>query len=1162
MTSSRPEGRGRGAGPEAPSGVGELVRSVRLRLVRTGGLAVLSWWAALTCAVLVLAWFLAGPTGWEQGARAPLVLLTVLILGAGAGAIAFLRARTGVMGEDSVVRRLEESRGLPSGLLRGSLELTREGADSQGVRKRPPPSPSLVREAERAVLARAGAAELPVGPLELGLRRAARWGGGIFSAAAVLVLVLLVASPDRAFRAWSGLGGSIQLLAASPFPPLQVEPGSVDVPRGDGLDVRVTAGPRQQVHLHLHRAGDVPVTDTIQVSQGVAEGVIGEVRGPLEYWVSAPDGDRTERFSVTPLDPVFLSDLRVEVTFPPHTDLAPEEHRGEIPPLAVPEGSRLRIEGTASRDLASAALRTPGEEGGVELEVSQRSLRGEWVPETSGRYSWALTDDEGGGLAPEGLPGLDLTLVPDSVPEVELLYPARDTIVPLSRRQPLMVEARDDFGLERLEVVAYVEGREGDDDDVRTSGLELEGTRSATLRSVLDLTDWDLIRGDVVRYFARAVDNHPSAQESRTREFLLRVPGTAELGSEASRRLQEASERVEDLAGQARDLEEENRNLSRQTREVRESSGQATPGRGRPPQEGADEDGLDFGTRQDLQRSLDRHEGMVDEVDELRRELEALSQELRESGLADPDLQRDLRELQELMGDLASPELRERLGELGHALEDGDLEGVREALQELMEDQSRVREGLEESLDRFRRAAVEQELRATEEEVRDLAREERLLAQNFEEGVDPQEGARRQEALGERTEALEERFEALAERMEALGDEQAAEAARGSAEDASEVRSSMAEAGAAAEAGDLEAAAVGAGEAADGLEQLLEELQDFQEEFAEEFRQELQRALSRLAHDALGLARGQAALREDLPPGGTGDRDDLRAREAAVLQGVRNLAADLAFSTRMAPEVSRRMGPAIGEAMDAVEAAVEAMGPRRLAGPSPQEATARTHEALNRVAFEALQRAEEMAADGPSGAMESLLEELESLAQEQGQLQQEGQSLLPMDMTPEALMEALQELAQGQGDIAGGLDELAQRPGGERDDVLGDLDEFAQEARDLAQELEAGRLDAETLERQERLFQRLLDAGRTLERDEPGEDREGTTAEEVERPEVEALPPELLDGMRFRLPSAQELEALTPAQRRLVLQYFERLNRTPAGGGSPSGGDGPPGGGG
>jgi hypothetical protein len=105
--------------------------------------------------------------------------------------------------------------------------------------------------------------------------------------------------------------------------------------------------------------------------------------------------------------------------------------------------------------------------------------------------------------------------------------------------------------------------------------------------------------------------------------------------------------------------------------------------------------------------------------------------------------------------------------------------------------------------------------------------------------------------------------------------------------------------------------------------------------------------------------------------------------------------------------------------------------------------------------------------------------------------------------------------------------------------------ELADEAKDLARRLESGRFDRQVVERQERLFRRMLDAGRTLQGREEDEqkERQSTTATE----DSVRLPPALRarlerDGDRLRVPTWEELQEFSPAERRLVVDYFRRLS--------------------
>ena len=111
--------------------------------------------------------------------------------------------------------------------------------------------------------------------------------------------------------------------------------------------------------------------------------------------------------------------------------------------------------------------------------------------------------------------------------------------------------------------------------------------------------------------------------------------------------------------------------------------------------------------------------------------------------------------------------------------------------------------------------------------------------------------------------------------------------------------------------------------------------------------------------------------------------------------------------------------------------------------------------------------------------------------------------------------------------------------------------ELAQEAKELARSLEAGRLDRQTVERQERLFRRMLDAGRTLQGQEEDEkqERQSTVATDDSIRLPPALRRRISEGeSALRLPTWEELQALSPDDRRRVVEYFRRLAEQPRGG--------------
>jgi hypothetical protein len=139
-----------------------------------------------------------------------------------------------------------------------------------------------------------------------------------------------------------------------------------------------------------------------------------------------------------------------------------------------------------------------------------------------------------------------------------------------------------------------------------------------------------------------------------------------------------------------------------------------------------------------------------------------------------------------------------------------------------------------------------------------------------------------------------------------------------------------------------------------------------------------------------------------------------------------------------------------------------------------------------------------------------------------------------------ALSEQLRQLGARQRALA---EELKKLKGG---GSLPGAGELADEADDLAKRMEAGRIDRQIVARQERLFRRMLDAGRTLQGTEEDErmERQSMTATDDSVHLPPALRARLMgDDDRLHVPTWDELQQLSPEERRLVVDYFRRLSQ-------------------
>ena len=1105
--------------------LGEKVSEVRSRLGKMVAGAIGIWFTVGVSLVFVTAWILAESNLWSQGSRVPALLDMLVLIGFAGSWLGYYLIMRYVLADEPLAVVMERAAGLRSGVLRGSIELGRELPG--GV------SRLLANEAASRVLGTLGKFSSGglTGDLGKQIQFWTRRGLNTLMALTLLLVILGVANPSRSSRALGSLSSPLKTMRDPVLARIVVTPGSIEVLRGSDVQVTVQAPGRQSVTLGWQAAGDIARSELLDLLEDRATYVFQGVGATIDYQVHAEDGGESEPYRITPIDPLFISELMVGVTYPPHTGFAPDEYRGDPPPLRLPVGSSLIFEGQASRMLSEADLRDSLGVIVAELTTDSEGFGGIWRPRSSGLFDWSISDSQGN--PPEVQPEpIHLTLVPDSAPHITIPLPGQDTILSLNLQQPLIIEASDDYGLDRIELVAYRVTAFGERNEPVAQSIDLGGTRAALARPLLDLTTWGLLPGDTVRYFARAIDNSPAEQISTTREYVLFMPIASELQRAAEEQLEATAERLEELAAEAARQAEENRNLAREAAAQREiEEGSATDEQGRP----------DFEERQDLQRALEDQRQLSDQVDSLQAELAELERIMEEAGQSDPELARDLKELQELLEQLNDSDLQERMDELAQSLQEDDLQRANESLDQLSQQQEDFRERLEESLERFRRAAVEQDFRATTREAEELARQERALADAMREEDNPDLRPRQQAELRDRAEDLDSRMERLEERLLELDEREASAGVNQAQQSMQQAQVEMGEAQEKATQGRNQEAGQDADQAAAAMEQASKELQAALDDMAQQQSEAMQGALEQTADDALSLARRQSELGEEMRGASQEQVASMRGEEASLLQGVENIARNLQEESDGAFSGNPALAAQMGQAMESIENTIQAMGGRRGSMPSPYAQAEQTVGQLNRLALMAIASAEQMGqAQQQSG--ENAAEQLEQLAQEQGEVMNQTGQLMPMELGQQAMAQQMQELAAGQESIASDLGDLAEQPGSE-DETLGDLEQMAQEAEALAQAMAEGRLTPETVRRQERLFHRLLDAGRSLEREEFSEERESEEPGAFERGEIMPLTPDQLGALRYQLPDSDQLQRLSPAVRQLVIQYFERLNR-------------------
>lgn len=416
----------------------------------------------------------------------------------------------------------------------------------------------------------------------------------------------------------------------------------------------------------------------------------------------------------------------------------------------------------------------------------------------------------------------------------------------------------------------------------------------------------------------------------------------------------------------------------------------------------------------------------------------------------------------------------------------------------------------------------------------ELARLQREWNREVDRGLNP-DLARSEADLADRADSLGRQLQAMGDALDSLGP--VGEAMDQAAEQAGQASQHMQQAVSQASQGRQQGARQAGQSASQELDPLSDQLREQRDQLRQGWQQEVLDAMDRALVETAELAQREEAVSQRLNRGESGS--DLRGEQAAVRDGVDRVIQRVQSAAGKNALVSPQLGAALGFAKLRMDEALQ-----QLQRPVPNSRQAgdragQAVDALNAVAHALLRTRSEVAGAQSGSGLQEALEQMAQLAEQQGAINSETGQMQPMmSMGGDQLMQQLRAMADRQRGLANELDRL-----NAQGDVSG-TDELAEDAREIAGELDAGQLNRETVERQERLYHRLLDAGRSLRKDEEDERKErmSETADPnlVRPPPVDGMRPG--DGPRFRYPTWEELRSLSPEERRLILDYFRRLN--------------------
>jgi len=977
-------------------------------------------------------------------------------------------------------------------------------------------------------------AELKDVPLDKAIKRADRNKALRIVLIAVLITIgVTIAAPSSIINASVRLMHPGRIYHTPPPFTLSINPAGGWTYRGEPVSftIRAEGQPPSDVQFIHRYEGGQPQKDQVQLKDGLGDIDFDGFAAPIIYSARG-DGITTPDYHMEVVARPQIARLQYRLFPPRYTHLPVEIGPENVGDLEALPGSRLELTVRVTKPLSAAwfvfqrsgADSTTADSLPFDVTGQTGLVRNRLSRE--GSYQVRLRDE--GGHSDRDPVAHRIRLLVDEPPLVRIIFPETDVDLGEDMLLPLQIEADDDYGIARLDL----NFRRLDRDSTAAAvplNIDAPGSRTIQAGTMWDLGELELFPGDVIEYWVVAWDNDnirgPKRAESERR--LVRLPSIEEIIAGVEQSEQQGLEQAEQTLETARELRER---VSEIIEEMK-----------RNPEQ-------DWDRRRQMEQTLQKQGELERQVGELTERLDDLVQRLEKHDLTAAETLEKYRELQKLLAEVATPELREAMEKLRRAIEAQDPEQLRRALEQFDLNREQFLQSIERSLDILRQLQLERRMDELVKRSGELLHRQEDILDLIDSSM-TDEMATQQQALARSMEMLENSLLEVKELAEQSGERELAADLDSLADvlNAKDIPADMRQASQTLSEGRLDQARSIGEQSARDLAELSQGLTTAADQLKERRRADLARKLRRLAEELLYVSTSQEELAATSIHLGTqspryrslaGQQVDLQVALEAITSRLFEVAHETFFIT---PDLAASLGKAsaeLGRALDGFSG----RNPRSVA--TPQK---RALGEINRSARQLLNILEQLEGASSSSGFEEMMQQLAEMAgSQQGVNQQsmplpggEGEQMMPGDEGRFARLAAQQRALQEQ------AEQLAEDTRGMKE-LLGDLDEIAGSMGQVAEDLEDRNIDERTRRLQRQIVSRLLDATRSVREREYSRRRESRVGVKLTR----RSPPTLkldTDLQRLRRDLLRALqEGYTRDYRRLIRDYFQALESSAA----------------
>jgi hypothetical protein len=972
---------------------------------------------------------------------------------------------------------------------------------------------------------------------------------------------------------------------------LKVEPKNKKVLRGANEEIFISASGTapEKVRLYMKENQQEEFDEYTLSADSIGTFLykITSLKNSIEFYAEADwmnSKVQSDTGKITIMDRPFVKSFYGTVNYPRYTKLAQKQIDEKSADITALRGSRVSLSIVSNKELKSAEIIFESQKQAIDttdskktvkdslpvssidtvkyaMNVSGKKASGGFSISKSGTYYVKIKDNNN----QENNDPIKYAVVAlsDDYPTISLISPVVDVQVTEEALLPIRVAIADDYGFSGLKIYykliqsRYTEPMK----EFKIMNIPILSDESAIeLPYLWDLNKVKISPDDIYEYYIEVADNDIVAgpKTSRTQSLMVKLPSLDEVLNQVDQQQEKVEKDLREVLKKAEDVKRDIQELSQELMKK---------------QNPKDVTWKDKKKAEDIakqQQELDK------KLSEIQKQLENMTENLQQKNAISPETMEKYMELQRLMKEVNSPELKMMQENIQKAMNQVTPEQMQEAMKQVKFDEEKFRKSIERTMNILKRLKAEQKADAITKQAKELEEKQEQLEKQMD-NANPNDQKKRDE-LSKKQEALKEDFKKMAEDMKELEQllkdlkdmpkEELQEAKEAMQEQ--ETKEAMEDSKQQMDKGDFKNAKKSQQKAKKNMKSFSEKMKKLKDKMQEEGMKEAIRQMQKAISDMLELSERQENVKNKTKSTDYNSTQfqQLLTEQAMVNQALTNTVNNMVELSQKSFAVTPEMGAQLGDALKNMSQSLSELSERNTgqATRNQSQAMSSMNQAIANMQAMVGRMQQSGTCSNPGGEGEggegesgqgstpkmsanSFMDKLQQLANEQQGINNAMQNMGGSGGKSQEEQAKAQRLASQQGQIQKSLEQLAeeQKNSMQRDGKklgLGSLEKLAEEMKETISEMKQGRVDQNTLKRQERILSRLLDASRSIHERDKDSKREAETGFDRNR-----LSPGQIDlnTQEGKTRALQELlksiqQGYTKDYEALIRSYFEALN--------------------